>query len=312
MKNTRVAVTGPGEAPAQVYPKGREPKNLTVLRQAERKWRKWKKKSTGDEQPVELEAGQHKALPGGAVGVGAALTAGTQLQLLASCLQWSGLSSLSSHYCDFDHTVLWHHLLTRADTPYCLTRSPGPHDSPATQALPLHLHFPHFDAQAALLRRLRWISIGQQYNWADRSYFPQRSPMPTLLSDLSRKICADLGVCQDFRAEAGIVNFYQPGDSLTSHVDRSEKRMDVPLVSFSLGAPCIFLLGGETREDPVTPILLRSGDVLLLNGPSRLFYHGVPQILEPDRTFSPTTREEEVALKVIGAGRVNLNVRQVE
>lgn len=80
-----------------------------------------------------------------------------------------------------------------------------------------------------------------------------------------------------FRAR--IVNFYQPGDSLTGHVDRSEKRMDLPLVSMSFGASfsvlvssltatkgasCIFLLGGATREDSVLPILVRSGDVSIM------------------------------------------------
>jgi alkylated DNA repair protein alkB family protein 1 len=119
-------------------------------------------------------------------------------------------------------------------------------------------------------------------------------------------------LCDDFRAEAGIVNFYQPGDSLTGHVDRSEQNMDVPLVSFSLGASCIFLLGGKSREEEVLPILLHSGDCVFLNGNSRLYYHGVCRILDGGSDLEGQTEKQKTALKILGNGRVNLNMRQVK
>lgn len=76
-----------------------------------------------------------------------------------------------------------------------------------------------------------------------------------LLCDKLSKM-AGLGA---FKAEAGIANFYQPGDSLTSHVDRSEKNMSVPLVSVSAGASCAFVLGGESRDEEPVGLILHSG-----------------------------------------------------
>ncbi len=44
------------------------------------------------------------------------------------------------------------------------------------------------------------------------------------------------------------------------------------------GQSAIFLIGGESRP---TPILLRSGDVVIMSSEARLAYHGVPRILGP-------------------------------
>lgn len=42
-----------------------------------------------------------------------------------------------------------------------------------------------------------------------------------------------------------------------------------------LGCAAVFLIGGLTRDDPPTPILLRSGDVVVMSGPvCRRAYHG--------------------------------------
>src|SRR5262249_4545522 len=116
-----------------------------------------------------------------------------------------------------------------------------------------------------------------------------------------------------FRAEAGIVNFYQPGDTLTGHVDRSEKNMEAPLISLSLGAACIFLLGGPSRDDPVLPIHLQSGDILIMSGESRRFYHGVPRILPNSLPSSDVSMDLDTrcALEILGDGRININIRQV-
>jgi hypothetical protein len=43
----------------------------------------------------------------------------------------------------------------------------------------------------------------------------------------------------------------------------------------SIGSAAIFLLGGTTRDVEPTPILLRSGDVVIMSGPEcRRAYHG--------------------------------------
>lgn len=81
------------------------------------------------------------------------------------------------------------------------------------------------------------------------------------------------------------------------HVDRSELDPYRPLISISyvildyhiactamesnqgdfpcrLGHAGVFLLGGTTRQTPPVPIVLRSGDVLVMAGRGRKCYHG--------------------------------------
>ena len=47
------------------------------------------------------------------------------------------------------------------------------------------------------------------------------------------------------------------------------------LIVRSLGYAAVFLLGSSSRLDPPIPIILRSGDVLVLSGRARQFYHGM-------------------------------------
>ena len=67
--------------------------------------------------------------------------------------------------------------------------------------------------------------------------------------------------------------------SAGGHTDHSERNLEAPLVSVSLGQSCVFLLGGRTRETEPTAILLRSGDVVIMSGEARRCYHGVPRIV---------------------------------
>jgi alkylated DNA repair protein alkB family protein 1 len=74
------------------------------------------------------------------------------------------------------------------------------------------------------------------------------------------------------------------GDTLNGHVDDTERCLAHPLVSLSLGCDAIFLMGTASKDDPPTALLLRSGDALVLSGPARQCYHGLPRILtEPGR-----------------------------
>ena len=50
------------------------------------------------------------------------------------------------------------------------------------------------------------------------------------------------------------------------------------LFLFSFGQPCVFLLGGTSKEVPPTPLGLYSGDVLVMAGGARLAYHAVPRV----------------------------------
>ena len=80
-----------------------------------------------------------------------------------------------------------------------------------------------------------------------------------------------------------------------------------------LGNAAIFLIGGNTRDEEPIPILLRSGDVVIMSGACRRSYHGVPRILEG--TLPPHLRAQEGDWKLFAeyleTTRINVNVRQV-
>ncbi len=75
-----------------------------------------------------------------------------------------------------------------------------------------------------------------------------------------------------------LVNFYGEGAKMGMHQDRDETETDWPVVSISLGDEALFRVGGLERGDPTKSIWLRSGDVVVLTGPSRLAYHGIDRI----------------------------------
>jgi alkylated DNA repair protein (DNA oxidative demethylase) len=103
--------------------------------------------------------------------------------------------------------------------------------------------------------------------------------------------------------EACLVNYYEPAARMGMHRDEDEKEFNAPVVSISLGDDCRFRVGGLERTGPTRSFRLRSGDVAVLGGESRLAYHGV------DRIYPGTS-----ALLVPHfpqGGRINLTLRRV-
>lgn len=157
----------------------------------------------------------------------------------------------------------------------------------------------------SFIKKLRWVTLGHHYDWTTKLYDFTSPPNPIdhQLSHWCTKLAHT--VSSDMVPEAGIINYYQPGDTLTGHVDRSEKTMSVPLVSISLGLSAVFLIGGVDRDAKVSAVLVRSGDVSLLSGPARAYYHGVPRVL-------PGTTPDHFADNVfLNDSRININLRQV-
>ena len=86
----------------------------------------------------------------------------------------------------------------------------------------------------------------------------------------------------------------------------------------SLGNAAIFLVGGLTRDVAPIPILLRSGDIIVMSGPAcRRAYHGVPRILEgtlPAYLGEGTNLDDGLwapYARYMDTTRININVRQV-
>ncbi|KAM4663094.1 nucleic acid dioxygenase ALKBH1 [Discoglossus pictus] len=189
-------------------------------------------------------------------------------------------------------------------------------------------------AQKSLLEKLRWVTLGYHYNWDSKKYSQDHhSIFPPDLYELSHCVSLACGF-HGFKAEAGILNYYHMDSSLGIHVDESELDHSSPLLSFSFGQSCIFLLGGLSRELAPTPMLMHSGDIMVMSGSSRLLYHAVPRILpfpggggsllppcfsEPppsDPTEPPfsepcSPQDWEVCAQYLKSSRINMTVRQV-
>ena len=99
--------------------------------------------------------------------------------------------------------------------------------------------------------------------------------------------------------EACLVNLYGPQARMGLHQDRDEHDLSAPVVSISLGDDALFRVGGEARGGPTTGVRLRSGDVLVMGGESRLRHHGVARIYPGSSTLAGEP------------GRINLTLRRV-
>ncbi|MER7801697.1 alpha-ketoglutarate-dependent dioxygenase AlkB [Streptomyces parvulus] len=126
-------------------------------------------------------------------------------------------------------------------------------------------------------------------------------PFPAWLGELGRSAVTDaLGA--DAAASApydiALINFYDADARMGMHRDADE-RSDAPVVSLSLGDTCVFRFGNpRTRTRPYTDVELRSGDLFVFGGSSRLAYHGVPRV-------HAGTAPPELGL----TGRLNITLR---
>ncbi|KAJ0405681.1 hypothetical protein ATCC90586_004484 [Pythium insidiosum] len=140
-----------------------------------------------------------------------------------------------------------------------------------------HEH-PDDPARATALSKLHWGAAGYHYDWTARKYHAGNfSRVPPRLEELGATCAAACG--QTLRAEAVIVNFYKKSSTMGGHQDDVEYTMDHPVVSLSLGSRCVFLKGARTKDQTPLAVLLRSGDIAILSGASRLSFHGVAKIL---------------------------------
>ncbi|MFJ7071579.1 alpha-ketoglutarate-dependent dioxygenase AlkB family protein [Streptomyces sp. NPDC098781] len=102
----------------------------------------------------------------------------------------------------------------------------------------------------------------------------------------------------DAAYDIALINFYDADARMGMHRDSDEKSL-APVVSLSLGDTCVFRFGNtETRTRPYTDVELRSGDLFVFGGPSRLAHHGVPKV-------HPGTAPPELGL----TGRLNVTLR---
>ena len=152
------------------------------------------------------------------------------------------------------------------------------------------------------------LCLGRHWNGITYAYEERRSdfdglpvpPIPPAFARIAVAAASDAGF--EMKPDLCIMNYYTVEARMGVHQDKDERPETIaagtPIVSVSLGDAGRFVVGGISRRDPTSPLILRSGDVLVMGGPSRLRYHGVTRIL-------PGTAPEGT-----GPGRFNLTFRQ--
>ncbi|KAL7785895.1 hypothetical protein V8C37DRAFT_393375 [Trichoderma ceciliae] len=182
-----------------------------------------------------------------------------------------------------------------------------------------------------LQRRLHWVTLGGQYDWTNRIY--PEAPPPLFPADLSAFLTT---LFPETLAQAAIVNFYTPGDTMMMHRDVSEET-DKGLVSLSFGCDCLFMIApssgsrheegeeaeekgekGEKDEKKYLLLRLRSGDAIYMTKDSRYAWHGVPKVMKgtcpeylADWPAGGKNGEFEQWKGWMQSKRINLNVRQM-
>ena len=152
------------------------------------------------------------------------------------------------------------------------------------------------------------LCLGKHWNALTYKYEERRSdfdglpvpPVPPQLAEIAKAAARDVGFT--IEPDLCIVNYYSSSAKMGVHQDKDERpetiAAGIPIVSVSLGDDARFVVGGLSRREPTFPVMLKSGDVLVMGGPSRLRYHGVTRILPGSAPVGT------------GPGRFNLTFRQ--
>lgn len=158
-----------------------------------------------------------------------------------------------------------------------------------------------FNCQQTSCGQVGWTVDKQGYRYtrtqANGRAFPA---MPDSLADLAIHV-ANLVDEPNYKPDTCLINYY-PANSkskLGLHQDNTEVNLKPCIISISIGDDCEFVIGGTKRSDPTETIILRSGDILVLHGDSRLAYHGIKRII-------PNTSN-----LLRNGGRLNMTIRQV-
>ncbi len=96
--------------------------------------------------------------------------------------------------------------------------------------------------------------------------------MPQVIKNLAVEIARETGN-DDFYPQSCLINLYRKGEKLGMHQDNTEENLSAPIVSVSLGDSGIFVLGGKFRNDETKHYIVQSGDVIVMGGESRTFFH---------------------------------------
>ena len=123
---------------------------------------------------------------------------------------------------------------------------------------------------------LGWTSsaAGYRYTRCDPQTGKPWPNMPAAFKQLA-SACALSCSFANFEPDACLINRYSGLAQMGLHQDKDERDFSQPIVSVSLGANAVFLLGGNERKNKTQALRLSDGDVLVWGGVARLRFHGV-------------------------------------
>jgi alkylated DNA repair protein alkB family protein 1 len=176
-------------------------------------------------------------------------------------------------------------------------------------------------------RKMRWSNLGHYYDWDHRCYFKEsHSEIPDNFKSYAKR-AIDLLKIPAYNPEAVIINYYCDTNYMGGHLDDGEPDQIHPIISFSLGLSCIFLIGGETRDTEPLAVRLNSGDLCIMSEESRRCFHGVPKVMKNSFKLECKDKIEELkaehatnqsekndiynAYVYLTENRINFNFRQV-
>ncbi len=145
-----------------------------------------------------------------------------------------------------------------------------------------------------------WTADAMGYRYVERHPLTGQAwpSIPSEIVTLAIEAAAESGF-PGFEPESCLVNLYKGDGRLGLHQDSDELDLKSPIVSVSLGDDCVFRFGGTEKADPTHDWTLRSGDVVVFGGPTRLAWHGLRKIAYGSSDLVP------------GGGRINLTIRRV-
>lgn len=156
-----------------------------------------------------------------------------------------------------------------------------------------------------LHKKLRWLTLGSQYDWTTRSY-PSSSPTP-FPEDIKELVEGLFGEKGGLKAESGVVLLYGQKDYMPVHRDVSEE-CQRGLASFTVGCDGLFIISREIetevehdgavgrdgdverreevedseddgREMQMCVLRVKSGDCVWMGGETRWCWHAMPKIM---------------------------------
>lgn len=152
-----------------------------------------------------------------------------------------------------------------------------------------------------------WGSVGWFGKDGEYSYL-QKHPVnglfwpavPQLIKECVGEALDIVGEDPEMTLDTVLLNWYQRGDGkLGRHQDVTEQDQTSPIVTISLGDSCLFNIGSTDYRDKGVDVILDSGDVVVMAGPSRLAYHGVTKLRPVGNSIIPS------------GGRISLTARKV-